>query len=172
MQEGLRHYFTGKPCKNGHLEKRLVNCGTCMACSREKSLRYHYAHPQKAAEKARSFLGNNPGYVEENRAKINAASKKYRAENTDLCTMRVAKLKLAKRRAVPGWFNEFDELVIQEAHRLCRVRKIATAVNWEIDHIVPISGKNVCGLHVAENVRVITASENRRKSNKYFSEVN
>lgn len=41
-----------------------------------------------------------------------------------------------------------------------------TGVQHEVDHMVPIAGKNVCGLHVPWNLRVIPRLDNIRKSNK------
>ena len=38
---------------------------------------------------------------------------------------------------------------------------------WHVDHIIPLQGKNVSGLHVFSNLRVIPGEENVKKSNKY-----
>lgn len=47
-----------------------------------------------------------------------------------------------------------------------RLKSIQTGVPHVVDHIIPVSGKTVCGLHVPWNLRVITRSENCKKSNK------
>lgn len=39
-------------------------------------------------------------------------------------------------------------------------------IPFEVDHIIPLNGKNVCGFHMVENLHVITKTDNRTKSNK------
>lgn len=70
--------------------------------------------------------------------------------------------------ATPPWvdFDKIAELVM-ERNRLNQ----ETGVRHEIDHIIPLAGKNVCGLHVHWNMRVITSSENRRKGAKFSEEM-
>lgn len=41
LEGGLRHYFTGKPCNKGHIDKRFTSIGKCMACAREEAMRQH-----------------------------------------------------------------------------------------------------------------------------------
>jgi hypothetical protein len=49
-QDNKKHYFTGLPCKNGHIDKRHTNDGVCMACSREKSAKWVQLNREKFLE--------------------------------------------------------------------------------------------------------------------------
>ena len=63
-------------------------------------------------------------------------------------------------QATPVWV---DLDAIEEFYRAAMQLTLDTGVEHEVDHIVPLNGKKVCGLHVAYNLQVITRKANRQK---------
>jgi hypothetical protein len=62
--------------------------------------------------------------------------------------------------------DELSELVAEEAYRLSKLREKTTGFKWHVDHIIPLNGKNISGLHTWNNLAVIPASINLSKGNK------
>ncbi len=163
---GLKRYFTGKPCKYGHVAERLVSSRTCADCIDKdkraktaaalylrkkdeidaRNAEYQRAHPKESRRRQKSFWDRNPH-------KRNAHRAKYRA---------------AILRAIPPWAN-FSAMVeiYEEAARLTR----ETGIPHEVDHVVPLQSAWVCGLHCEANLKVDTAENNRRKSNKLWPDM-
>lgn len=80
--------------------------------------------------------------------------------------MKLAKVKkrqMQKRQAMPVWANQF---YIEEAYDLAHRRTRATGFKWHVDHIVPLRGNGVCGLHVEHNLQVIPEAANLSKGNR------
>lgn len=77
------------------------------------------------------------------------------------------KRKMTVKQATPTWLSELDELFIKEIYSLAVLRSEALGVEYHVDHIIPLHGKNVCGLHVPSNLQLLPASENLRKRHLY-----
>lgn len=88
----------------------------------------------------------------------------YRA-NPDRYTEYAANRRARVRQAVPSWFDrEAVALIYAEAAALTE----ATGIMHHVDHVIPLKGKNVCGLHVQGNLRAVPAEVNLRKSNNPY----
>jgi 5-methylcytosine-specific restriction endonuclease McrA len=73
----------------------------------------------------------------------------------------------ATRAKQARFYDELTALVVKEAHELRKLRNQTTGFEWHVDHIVPLKGKEVCGLHIWSNLRVIPKVLNLRKGNKH-----
>ncbi len=104
-----------------------------------RQLAWNAANPDRKRENNRRHSSRNP-------AKRNAITARYHA---------------AKINATPKWA---DFRAIEQFYKLAVSITSETGVPHEVDHVVPLQSKIVCGLHWEGNLQVITASENRRKS--------
>lgn len=71
------------------------------------------------------------------------------------------------KQATPSWLSELDRLVIKEIYHLAVLRSEALGVDFDVDHIIPLHGATVSGLHVPSNLQLLPRSQNIRKKN-YF----
>lgn len=95
--------------------------------------------------------------------RIQAAAAKYRAENRDKVYEWNGTRRAALRRALPSWC---DRAQVRAVYREARRLTLETGIRHHVDHIVPLSHADVCGLHVPNNLQVLTATENLKKSNR------
>ncbi|MDT9046433.1 hypothetical protein RSW36_25115 [Escherichia coli] len=85
---GLKRFFTGKPCKRGHVAERAVGNKDCAACRREKSSNLRAANPEISRSYGERYRTNNPEserdrkarYRHDNQEKIRDYNCSYRAD--------------------------------------------------------------------------------------------
>lgn len=75
-----------------------------------------------------------------------------------------------EKKAAPDWLDREARKRIRIIYEACAEKASATGVGHHVDHIVPLAGERVCGLHVPWNLRIVTAEENRKKGNKFSQE--
>lgn len=105
-------------------------------------------------------------YREVNRETVNANSKRYRVRNKEYYAYKAAERRASKLNATPCWLSTHHQQEIKDMYWLARDLSRVSEDIYEVDHIVPLKGKYVCGLHVPWNLQVLPQDLNRRKSNK------
>ena len=127
-------------------------------------LAYKKEYRERTVEERAVYMAQ---WREENRERINQYGREYRkqrkAHYNFLCQQR--KIDLMNR--TPLWLTDEDKWLMEQAYELAGLRQQATKIEWHVDHIVPLRGQTVSGLHVPFNLRVIPRAENQRKSNKF-----
>ena len=92
--------------------------------------------------------------------------KNWYLKNLDKVNAKTAKRRSTKLNATPSWLTNEHKKEITEMYRSCLDISKQTGIKHHVDHIVPLKGKGVCGLHVPWNLQILTATENISKNNR------
>jgi hypothetical protein len=155
LSKGLKRYFTGKPCRHGHVCERFVSDGNCKQCRVNLNSKNKYREDYESYHKE---------YYKNNKHIVLSKRKAYAQKNSDRINALIAKRRHSKDMRTPAWANL--EL-IRKVYEKCKVTTNRTGVKHHVDHIVPLHSDLVCGLHVHYNLQILPASENCSKSNKF-----
>lgn len=158
LRLGYKRYYTGKPCKHGHVTTRRVR-GGCDECNRQRARAYAAQHRQHYRDLSRNWSQKNPDRRREHRRKW---QREVRSSAQRRCDK--ARYRAAKKNRVPVWV---DHSAIRQVYEERERIEQETGIKHHVDHVLPLKGKHVSGLHVAQNLRVEPALYNKRKGNRY-----
>ena len=180
---GAAHYFTGEPCKHGHIAPRKTK-GACVECMKAEWV----AARETRADYFKTYNASDAGkaakerYYAENREQVIARAQarpvedkrryrtKYKNEKPDMIRAIVSNRRRRHRSATPAWLTKEQRGAMRALYMQAVQMSRTTGEKYTVDHIVPLQGERVCGLHVPWNLRVIPHAENSSKSNKHVDE--
>lgn len=153
----------------------------CIQCTSKDNARRYRENREARLAKGRAAYNSDPVKYREakrvSRGKPHVKAmeakriREWNSKNKHKVVAYSAKRRAVKLNASTSWLSELSDLVFEEAALLAKMRSKSTGIAWDVDHIVPLQSKFVCGLHTFSNIAVVPASVNRSKSNKYWADM-
>ena len=176
---GSKYYFTGQPCKHGHIAARKTK-GACLECLKVEWVKGNETRADYFREynKREDVKDRKNEWYQENRETVinNAATRPahvlreyrnaWKANNKTQIRADTKARRRKHREATPPWLTRKQKSEIRQLYQIAITMTQTTGEQYVVDHIVPLRSHEVCGLHVPWNLRVITQEENLKKSNK------
>ena len=127
---------------------------------RERDVQYRKNNFEKCRSNILAWSAKNPEKV-----KLYAA--KTKSNNKGKVNAHTAKRRLAKLNRTPKWLTLDENWMIEQAYEIAALRTKLFGFPWHVDHIIPLQGEIVSGLHTPYNLQVIPGADNVRKANKF-----
>jgi hypothetical protein len=121
-------------------------------------------HTQYFQDNKQHLMELNTVWKNNNPTKVKEIQNRYTSKNLDKRNSNTAIRRARLIQAMPKWA---DQKQILEIYKNSRELSISTGIQHHVDHIIPLKGKTVCGLHVIENLQILTAHENQVKNAKF-----
>ena len=152
-------YFTGKPCAHGHVAERYVASKTCVECGNANAQKTKNKNPRKYLASVKKWQQANPG-------KTADYQRTYRLRNMGQRNLWTANYRSAKAFRQPSWLCAAQLAEMDSIYGYCSALR-QVGLDYHVDHIVPLRGQSVSGLHVPWNLQVLPGSENMSKGNTF-----
>ena len=143
-------HHQGPPCKRGHDGLRFNANNSCVQCTKDKALAAYHKDPVAWNER-------NKRWHKENRERSKAIYERYWASRPGLQNHYNSLRRAALDQRTPMWADIDKILAFYEN----------CPKGMTVDHIVPLRGETVSGLHVHNNLQYLTGPENSTKGNKW-----
>ena len=131
----------------------------CLSCldikQKAAKIRYYLKNKEKKKEYQRTYNRTSEVY-KRNRPAIRRIYSNLRNKRTKLARLRCS--------------TKQDRQAIKQIYADCRAINLSSDVKYVVDHIIPLNSSEVCGLHVAWNLQIITEEANLAKSNSFISD--
>lgn len=151
LRQKATYYFTGKPCKRGHVCERFAKNRTCKECAYERN-----------RERTSDDYWIDYGDEAYKKKKRQNASKYYHTRAHKRAIKLRRHFESKSRVVTPRGVEEIKRIYLE-----ARILTIDSGVKHEVDHIIPLIHDQVCGLSVPVNCQILTKDQNRRKASRF-----
>jgi len=150
----------------------------CKSCESARNKIKNQNNRERRLATAKKWRDNNKEtrdagvnrWREQNPERIRQIYRDWRDANKDRANANWMRREAGKKNRTPSWLTEEHLSQIKDHYWLAADLKAVTGEDYHVDHIVPLNGKEVCGLHVPWNLQVLPADINRSKSNRLIAQ--
>ena len=128
------------------------------ACINHRATIGQKLNPEKVSEASRHWRTKNPEKHKKSYSNWVNSEQGRLLKNASNAKRRAVRL-----HALPSWLTTEQLQEIKEIYKNC-------PLGYEVDHIIPLQGKNICGLHVPSNLQYLLKFDNRSKHNNWNPE--
>jgi len=149
--------------------------GSCKDCVKAKRKDYVEANKEEVLQASREYYRENvevlrqkqKAYYEAKREVLRQKQSEYYRSNKPKFLAQNSAARAALYQATPKHLTVYQKKQIESIYAERDRLSVETGEQYHVDHIIPLRGKYICGLHTPENLRVITAQDNLTKGNRY-----
>jgi hypothetical protein len=174
QEKSVEQFYANKRMKDG-LNTFCIDCHKADNLARKSKnradptfkaaeLAHKKAYREHTAEQQAEYMAK---WRSANLEHVQQYAKNYRDANKAKYNFLCQKRKIDLLKRTPAWLTEDDKWIMEQAYELAALRTQMLGVVFHVDHELPLRGKTVSGLHVPQNLRVITWLENQQKTNKF-----
>ncbi len=153
-----------------HCKECIITQNNSQAKNSNYAQRYYVKEKRKVARESnkKAISQYQAKWRKEKKELIKATRAKWEKENRAWCTAKNAKRRARKKQACPTWLTKAQHEEMKDMYKQAKeLEAIFFNKKFHVDHIVPLQGKDVCGLHVPWNLQILTAEENAAKGNLF-----
>ena len=169
LEKDESEFYKDSRYKNGIQSK-------CKDCKRQQSTEWRNANPNRRRMQLAEYYQENmeqckldsAEWYEENAEDVKRKSSQWKKDNPEKHRAQQAKRHALKLKAMPSWLSDAQLNEITAIYQKVKELQIISDPNdpLQVDHIVPLQGKDVCGLHVPWNLQILPRSLNLSKGSK------
>jgi hypothetical protein len=168
-EKGQSTYYTGNPCPHNHIAHRRTHNGECIECRKVHLQKWYIKNPDKIKEYSIKYAEKASARYYKNIEHSKKVRVEYVKNNKDIANAKTVRYQTAKKNRLPKWVDKNELWMIKQAYELADMRSNLFGFAWHVDHIIPLQGKTVSGLHTITNLQVIPAIVNTKKTNKWVT---
>ena len=168
VEKPWSEYYSAKGTKTGYHS----SCKECYKrANAEQKARMSHLRPSQSRDyyekNKEKVLARNKKYAERKPDVLRKAKDNWKRKNPSAVVALTAKRRSSKLKATPLWLSESQLKEIKDYYWLAKDLEAITGETYHVDHIIPLQGKDVCGLHVPWNLQVLPSDLNISKGNRH-----